>query len=98
MSWPTIPTTARRCPLFIASVGQPQAGTAVTNAGQVVYTPNSNFLGDDSFTYTISDGQSTSTATVRVDVIFLRRQLLVSLQPDFRPDNRGSRRRDDRVR
>ena len=57
-------------PLFIASVGQPKAGSAVTNAGQIVYTPNGNFLGEDSFTYTISDGQSTSTATVRVKVSF----------------------------
>ncbi len=57
-------------PLSIASVGQPKAGSAVTNAGQVTYTPNSSFLGDDSFTYTISDGQSTSTATVRINVYF----------------------------
>ena len=57
-------------PLSIVSVGQPKAGSAVTNAGQVVYTPNSGFLGDDSFSYTISDGQSTSTATVRVKVFF----------------------------
>lgn len=57
-------------PLSIASVGQPKAGAAVTNAGQILYTPNSSFLGDDSFTYTITDGQSTSTATVRVKVYF----------------------------
>ncbi|HOX59985.1 MAG TPA: Ig-like domain-containing protein [Candidatus Paceibacterota bacterium] len=56
--------------LFIASVGQPQAGAAVTNAGQILYTPNSGFLGEDRFTYTISDGQSTSAATVRVNVAF----------------------------
>ena len=42
----------------------------MTNAGQIVYTPNSNFLGEDSFTYTISDGQSTASATVRVEVVF----------------------------
>lgn len=57
-------------PLTIASVGQPKAGIAVTNAGQVVYSPNSNFLGEDSFTYTITDGQSTSLATVQVKVTF----------------------------
>jgi arylsulfatase A-like enzyme len=55
-------------PLYISGVGQPQGGTAVTNAGQILYTPNASFLGDDSFSYTISDGQSTSTATVRVKV------------------------------
>jgi hypothetical protein len=57
-------------PLSVVGVGQPQAGTAVTNAGQIVYTPNSNFLGDDWFTYTISDGRSTSAATARVKVFF----------------------------
>ena len=57
-------------PLAIVSVGQPKAGTAVTNAGQILYAPNSNFLGDDSFAYTISDGQSTATAIVRVSVFF----------------------------
>ena len=57
-------------PLTISSVGQPKAGNAVTNDGQIVYTPNSNFLGEDSFPYTISDGQSTSTATVRIKVFF----------------------------
>jgi hypothetical protein len=57
-------------PLSIASVGEPKAGTAVTNAGGIAYTPNGGFLGEDSFTYTISDGQSTSTATVRVKVSF----------------------------
>ncbi len=57
-------------PLSIISVGQPQAGTAVTNAGQIVYSPASNFLGEDWFAYTISDGQSTNSATVRVTVFF----------------------------
>jgi hypothetical protein len=57
-------------PLFITGVGQPKAGSAVASAGQIVYTPNSNFLGEDSFTYTISDGQSTATATVRVEAFF----------------------------
>ena len=57
-------------PLFITGLGQPAAGSVVTNGGMLTYTPNPNFLGQDSFTYTISDGQSTSTATVRVSVFF----------------------------
>jgi arylsulfatase A-like enzyme len=57
-------------PLGIVSVSQPGGGSAVTNGARIVYTPYSNFLGDDWFTYTISDGQSTSTATVRVEVFF----------------------------
>ncbi len=57
-------------PLAIVSVGQPKAGSAVTNGGQIVYTPNADFLGDDNFIYSITDGQSTSTANVRVKVFF----------------------------
>ena len=58
-------------PLRVVSVGTPLAGTTATNAGgQIVYTPNSNFLGDDSFTYTMTDGASTAVATVRVSVYF----------------------------
>ena len=58
-------------PLRVVSVGAPLAGTAATNAsGQVVYTPGTNFLGDDSFTYTMSDGVNTASATARVSVYF----------------------------
>ena len=34
----------------------------------MVYTPNENFFGQDSFTYTITDGEFESTATVTVNV------------------------------
>ncbi len=38
--------------------------------GSVAYTPNLNFYGEDSFTYTISDGnEGTATATVRITVV-----------------------------
>jgi len=58
-------------PLRVVSVGTPLAGVAATNAsGQVVYTPNTGFLGDDKFTYTMSDGVNTASATVRVGVGF----------------------------
>jgi arylsulfatase A-like enzyme len=58
-------------PLRILSVGLPDGGTATTNlAGQILYTPDKNFLGEDSFTYTITDGLSNATATVRVRVYF----------------------------
>jgi large repetitive protein len=45
-------------------------GTVVINPdGSVTYTPNANFFGVDTITYTISDGQGgTSTATVTVTV------------------------------
>ena len=36
--------------------------------GNLVYTPNNGFYGEDSFSYTISDGEFTSTATVAVRI------------------------------
>jgi hypothetical protein len=34
----------------------------------VSYTPNANYFGSDSFTYTISDGALTDTATVNITI------------------------------
>ena len=55
--------------IAIAGVGTPSNGTASISGNAVVYAPNSNFAGTDSFGYTIRDsfGQ-TDTATVRVRV------------------------------
>ncbi len=58
-------------PLSIASVSTPRAGTAIITNGQVLYTPNPGFLGEDTFTYTITDGAAQDTATVRVQVAFV---------------------------
>jgi arylsulfatase A-like enzyme len=57
-------------PLTIVSVENPKAGSVTTNAGEIIYTPNSNFLGDDNFNYTITDGETTATATARIKVFF----------------------------
>lgn len=58
-------------PLRVTSVGSPLAGTAVTNlSGQLLYTPNASFLGEDTFSYTVTDGDGSATATVRVKVFF----------------------------
>jgi large repetitive protein len=56
--------------LSVASVTQPAHGTATINAdGTVRYTPNANYHGADSFTYTVSDGNGRSdTATVFVQI------------------------------
>ena len=41
--------------------------TSGTDTGKIVYTPNAEWSGTDSFTYTLSDGMGdTSTATVTV--------------------------------
>ncbi|HBE71629.1 MAG TPA: hypothetical protein DDW52_26090, partial [Planctomycetaceae bacterium] len=55
--------------LSIASVTQPSSGSAVIVGSQVEYTPDANFNGSDSFTYTINDtAGNAATATVNLTV------------------------------
>jgi hypothetical protein len=56
--------------LNVVAVGSPANGiTSIGTGGAVSYSPNPNFIGTDSFTYTIADrGGLTSTATVTVTV------------------------------
>ncbi len=52
-----------------ASVSTPTNGTLVDSGnGSWTYTPQANFNGFDSFTYTISDGEGTDVATVTITV------------------------------
>jgi RHS repeat-associated protein len=57
-------------PLTVTGVTQPTNGKAVTGSNNIVtYTPTTGFTGQDSFTYSISDGRGgTAGATVRVTV------------------------------
>ena len=56
--------------LSITAITQPMNGTAATADNQITYTPQANYLGTDTFTYTISDGLvTTATGTVTVDVV-----------------------------
>ena len=53
----------------IANFEQGSNGSVVNDNGKLVYTPNANFSGTDSFMYTIvDDGGLTATATVTVTV------------------------------
>lgn len=55
--------------LFIATVGQPAHGTLTQRIGSLIYTPDADFRGTDSFTYTVTDGTGVSnTATVTITV------------------------------
>ena len=54
--------------LSITSISAPANGTAIPQGTGILFTPNADFSGADSFTYTISDGQVSATATVNEDV------------------------------
>ncbi len=57
-------------PLKVVAVTAPAHGTATINADNTVtYTPKNNFKGTDSFSYTISNGSATATATVAVSIM-----------------------------
>ncbi|MGD1809475.1 Ig-like domain-containing protein, partial [Dapis sp. BLCC M126] len=50
-------------------------GTIDTTDDEIIYTPNSGFIGPDTFTYTIDDGNGgTDTATVRVTIASVNNQ------------------------
>lgn len=56
-------------PLTIQDAGLPAHGTATVNGdNKIVYTPQADFYGTDTFVYTLSDGEATGTATVIVTV------------------------------
>lgn len=57
-------------PLTVSAVGDPGNGTVVNNGDHVLYTPDPDFFGVDTFTYTVSDGNGeTASASVTVIVI-----------------------------
>lgn len=53
--------------LTVTAVGTPVHGGAVNNGdGTLTYTPDAGFCGDDTFTYTVSDGVAAVPASVNV--------------------------------
>ena len=54
--------------LTVTAVTQGSHGTVAYTATGVTYTPDNNYTGSDTFTYTVSDGTTTDTATVNVTV------------------------------
>ena len=55
-------------PLSISAWTQPSHGSVVCTPTACTYTPGPDYYGPDSFTYTITDGSLTSTATVALTV------------------------------
>jgi len=58
-------------PLTIDSVTEPEHGTVTIEGDKVRYTPDKDYYGTDSFSYTATDGVDTGTATVTVTVILI---------------------------
>ncbi|MCP4305151.1 MAG: DUF1349 domain-containing protein, partial [bacterium] len=62
-------TDANGNALSLAGFTQPAHGTVIDNGdGTLAYTPEQGYDGDDSFTYDVSDGEFTDTATVSLTV------------------------------
>ncbi len=59
-----------RVPLTFSIISGPTNGSLSGLAPNVTYTPNSNYVGSDSFTFVVNDGQVDSNiATVTIDVL-----------------------------
>ena len=54
--------------LSLADFSQPAHGTLSNAKGTLAYTPNGGYVGPDSFSYTVSDGRFSDTATVGITV------------------------------
>ncbi|WP_250028212.1 Ig-like domain-containing protein [Paractinoplanes maris] len=61
-------TDANGDTLTVASAGSPGHGTATIAGGRIVYQAPAGFSGDATFTYVVTDGTDTDTATVVVTV------------------------------
>lgn len=77
--------------LTITAVTQGANGSVVNNGNNVSYTPTAGFVGSDSFTYTISDGNGgTDTATVNVSVAQSAGALVINEVEIDTPDTSGN--------
>ena len=54
--------------LSILSIGTPSHGTAVKLGNEIIYTPAANYNGNDTFSYTITDGNKSATGSVTITV------------------------------
>ncbi|GEM_PF-814795 len=54
--------------LRIVGVSQPRYGQTTFTARNITYTPDTGFTGQDTFTYTVTDGSNTRVGNVVVDV------------------------------
>jgi len=74
--------------LTVASVTQPANGSVTNNGTNVSYTPDGNYHGSDTFTYTVSDGNGgTDTATVSVTVTSVNDPPVANDDSDTTPED-----------
>lgn len=55
-------------PMTLTTVGSASNGVATKSGNNVLYSPNTNWSGSDSFSYTVSDGTSSVSGTIDVTV------------------------------
>ncbi len=70
--------------LSITSVSEPSHGIVSINNGYVYYTPDSAYLGSDSFDYTIDDnngGEASATVYITIEVIYLNPTAYFDVDP-----------------
>ncbi|MCB9409562.1 Ig-like domain-containing protein [Mycolicibacterium sp.] len=77
----------------ITAVSAPANGTAVFGDTIITYTPNTDYAGTDTFTYTATDGIRTDTGTITVDVYEVNHTVSTDPGP-FGTDDLYSRLRD----
>lgn len=53
----------------VSAFSQPAHGTVLLVNGQLRYTPSAGYVGDDQYTYSVTSGGITETATVRIQVL-----------------------------
>ncbi len=55
--------------IFLAAISQPVHGSAVQSGNSVTYTPSKDYIGTDSFKYTIGDDKGgTASATINITI------------------------------
>jgi outer membrane protein OmpA-like peptidoglycan-associated protein len=70
--------------LTVTGVSTPAHGAAAFTGTNATYTPATNYLGADSFTYTVSNGHGgTATATVHITVVAQNAQSLPPVAKDL---------------
>ena len=63
-------TDADNDALIVQSLTSPQhGGVALCPTGPFTYTPNTGFVGTDTFTYAVTDGVMNGSATVAISVL-----------------------------